>query len=274
MAKLTAIQMVSTPDVDDNFSQLENQLASLDRESPQLVVVPECFVCFGGRDNDLLELAKKPSNNILERLQTLAQRYQCWLIAGTIPVLAEDGNRFRAASFCIDEQGAVRGRYDKIHLFDVDVGDATGTYLESRHTEPGDSVVLIESPFGKIGMAVCYDVRFAGLFQAMQEADVLVLPSAFTQRTGEAHWHALLRARAIEMQSYVIGANQGGIHPNGRETFGNSCVYSPWGELLSCLDKGPGVVSATFDNDLIASIRQRMPIRQHTKFRSYFERIS
>lgn len=272
MAFLSAVQMVSTPNVDENFAQLAYQLDTLSPGEPRLVVLPECFVSFGGSDKQLLSLAKQTDNGILARLQALAEHYQCWLVAGTIPVLAENQRQFRAASFCINEQGEILGRYDKIHMFDVDVGDATGTYLESRYTEAGESTTCVSSPFGNIGMAVCYDIRFAGLFQALPCLDVLVVPSAFTQRTGEAHWHALLQARAIELQCYVVGANQGGAHSNGRETFGNSCIYSPWGERLSCLDKGPGVVSASFDKELLSSIRQRMPIRQHTRFRSYFER--
>lgn len=272
MAEIAAIQLVSAPDVDANFAQVEAQMRHSRPE--QLVVLPECFAYFGGSDSAQLALAKRADNNLLERLQDLANRYKCWLITGTIPVLNESQQRFRAACFCIDSQGEIRGRYDKIHLFDVSVDDATGSYLESRTTESGDKITVVDSPFGRIGMAVCYDIRFPGLFQAMGQIDVLALPSAFTAKTGHVHWHALLQARSIELQCYVVGADQGGIHANGRETFGNSCIYSPWGKQLAVIEQGPGFISSAIDPQELSRIRQAMPVSEHKKFRSYFEQSS
>ncbi|WP_100657732.1 carbon-nitrogen hydrolase family protein [Alteromonas flava] len=270
MAKIAAIQLVSTPSIEDNFSRVDGLLSEHDCDEPRLVILPECFASFGGRDSDLFALAKTQGDVIIERLQALAQQHKCWLVAGTIPLLSQDQQRFRAACLCIDADGVVQARYDKIHLFDVQVDDSTGSYLESRYTEPGDTVVTLPTPFGTVGLAVCYDVRFAGLFQAMQGVDIITLPSAFTQKTGAAHWHALLQARSIEMQCYLVGANQGGIHANGRETFGNSVIYSPWGDNLAMLEKGEGYISASPDLAKLASIRQSMPVQAHTKFRSTF----
>ncbi|WP_100643549.1 carbon-nitrogen hydrolase family protein [Alteromonas facilis] len=269
MAKLAAIQMISTPDVGENFAHVEALLRD-SQGATRLVVLPECFALFGAKDRDLLALAKDSNNQLVERLQQLARRYKCWLVAGTIPILSHDGERFRAACVCIDDNGNIVARYDKIHLFDVQVADATGSYLESRFTEPGDTVVTFDSPFGKVGVAVCYDVRFAGLFQAMQNIDVLVLPSAFTQKTGEAHWHPLLQARSIELQCYVVASNQGGTHQNGRQTYGNSVIYSPWGKQLAFIDKGEGYIEADMDKEQLSSIRQSMPIQKHNRFRSTF----
>ncbi|MDM7859127.1 carbon-nitrogen hydrolase family protein [Alteromonas sp. ASW11-36] len=272
MVDVAAIQLVSMPDVDANFAQVK---ALMEQSKPgQLVVLPECFAFFGGSDKAQLELAQQPDNRILERLQDIAKSYQCWLVTGTLPVLSDSRQRFRAASFCLDSNGDVRGRYDKIHLFDVSVDDSTGSYLESRYTEPGDTVTVVESPFGRIGMAVCYDIRFPGLFQAMEQIDVLVLPSAFTAKTGQAHWHALLQARSIELQCYVVGANQGGVHANGRETFGHSSIYSPWGEKISSLEQGVGFISGTINTQKLSRIRRAMPVGEHKKFRSYFEQSS
>jgi len=155
-------------------------------------------------------------------------------------------------------------------MFDVSVNDATGSYKESRTTEPGDSVVTVETPIGNIGLAVCYDVRFPGLFTAMGDIDILVLPAAFTQRTGEAHWHALLKARAIEKQCFVVAANQTGIHANGRETYGHSLVLSPWGKTLAELETDKGVVAASVDIAERKTIKQNMPVAEHNRFRSHF----
>ena len=242
-------------------------------------MLPECFACFGSSDKNQLALAKQQADltdgqSIVERLQQLAARHKVWLICGTIPVLSDTPDHFNARCFVIDDCGETIAHYDKIHLFDVSVDDATGEYKESRFTQPGDSVVTFDSPFGRVGVAVCYDVRFPGLFQAMDDVDVVVLPSAFTQKTGSAHWHALLKARSIELQAYMVGANQGGVHANGRETYGNSVVYSPWGEQLVLMDKGIGRVSCDLDLTVLPKIRQSMPIMQHKKFRSHVVKSS
>lgn len=271
MAELTAVQMVSTPDIDTNFKQIEKLLADNSTEATRLTVLPECFACFGDGDKRLFEIATQGSQHILNRIKALAKQYKTWIVAGTVPVLTEQGDKFRACCWVVDDNGCLKARYDKIHLFDVAVEDNTGTYKESRFTQAGNEVVTLETPFGRLGVAVCYDIRFPGLFQAMPELDVLALPSAFTQKTGEAHWHTLLRARSIEMQCYVIGANQGGVHANGRQTFGNSVIYSPWGEQMAFVEKAPGIINTRVKTELLAKIRKAMPVHQHKKFRSDFD---
>lgn len=271
MAELSAIQMVSSPDIAINFDQVERLLASSPVQSDRLTVLPECFACFGAGDKRLLEIAQQGSDEVLERIQSLAKRFNTWIVAGTVPVLTESGDKFSACCWVVDNVGELKARYDKIHLFDVSVEDNTGTYLESRFTQAGNQVVKIDTPFGCLGIAVCYDVRFPGLFQAMEDIDVLALPSAFTQKTGQAHWHPLLQARSIEMQCYVIGANQGGEHANGRQTYGNSVIYSPWGEQMALIDKGPGIIGTPLQPNLLKEIRSAMPIHEHKKFRSDFD---
>lgn len=273
MARLVALQMVSTPDVETNMAKLEALLAGLHSHEPTLVVVPECFACFGGGDKRLLELAEPLGNGFLQsRLQALAEKYGVWLVAGTLPTVSNDPQKFYASCIVIDDQGVRIADYQKIHLFDVRVQDNTGTYSESLYTSPGQKVVCIDNtPFGRIGVAVCYDLRFPGLFQSMGAIDVLVLPSAFTFKTGQAHWQTLLAARAIEKQCYVVAANQGGEHPDGRQTWGHSCVVSPWGDTLAEIEKGPGVAFDIMDNALLDRIRANMPVRQHNRFRSDFD---
>jgi nitrilase len=271
MAELTAIQMVSCPDILANFEQLERLLAEHPVQSPRLTVLPECFACFGDGDKRLLAIAKQDSKNIFRQISRLAKKYGTWIVPGTVPVLSEGGEKFRACCWVVDEHGELQARYDKIHLFDVAVEDNTGTYCESRFTQAGNAVVKLNTPFGKLGVAVCYDLRFPGLFQAMQDIDVLALPSAFTEKTGAAHWHTLLRARSIEMQCYVIGANQGGTHTNGRQTYGNSVIYSPWGDKVTSIEKGPGIIGTALQSNLLKDIRSAMPIQKHKRFRSDFD---
>ena len=248
MTDLVAIQISSTPSIEQNLILVERQLAALP-EKPQLVVLPECFACFGSRDKAQTEIAEKLDHGpIQSALSALAKRYNKWIVAGTVPIKPadakageSDSQKFFAASLVYNNDGVRVSRYDKIHLFDVSVGQI-----------------------------ICYDVRFPELIQQMPQLDVLVVPSAFTRRTGEAHWHALLQARSIENQCYVVASDQTGVHNNGRETYGNSCIYSPWGELLGNLPTNEGWVAAKYDNVLLANIRKEMPIHQHKNNRKPF----
>lgn len=268
MANLVACQMISSPNVSDNLQTVEDLIKEV--PSGSLVVLPECFACFGAGDSALLNISEEKHNGpIQQRLSELSKHYCVWIVAGTMPLKTPNSQKYSASCLVFDDQGNCVTEYQKIHLFDVNVDDATGTYQESKFTQAGTELVVINSPFGRIGLAVCYDLRFAGLFQAMGEIDILTLPSAFTRKTGEAHWHSLLAARAIEKQCYVIAANQGGVHVNRRETYGHSCIISPWGVKLAEIDLGVGTVSATLDNQELAKIRQAMPVQQHNKFRSY-----
>jgi predicted amidohydrolase len=220
---LVAIQLVSTPNIDDNFTQIIQQLefASLDWDMalPALVVLPECFAYFGGRDSSALTLLdQQVQTQLVDRLASLAKNYKIWLIAGSIPTPSPNPKKMHATALCFDPQGHIVGTYHKTHLFDVDIKDATGSYRESDSTVAGTQPLVIETDFGRIGVCICYDLRFSTLFNAMVKdnpIDYLVVPAAFTKETGQAHWHHLLAARAIEYQCYVIAANQGGTHNNG-----------------------------------------------------------
>jgi nitrilase len=260
--------MVSSPDVKTNLTVVERLIAVYKRGD--LVVLPECFACFGATDKHLLKVAENRGEGpIQDTLATLARRYGVWIVAGTIPLCSANPNKYTASCLIYNDQGECVEEYQKIHLFDVQVQDNTGHYQESKYTQAGNRLVVVDSPFGKLAVAVCYDLRFAGLFQAMGQFDVLALPAAFTQTTGAAHWHALLRARAIENQCYLVAAGQGGTHENGRKTYGHSCVISPWGEVLQEIKTGEGGVSANFDPAEISRIRNSMPIHKHNQFRSY-----
>lgn len=270
MAKVVACQMVSTPDVGQNLKQVETFLQQLVVDQPILVVLPECFACFGAGDSRQLEIAEPFAQGpIQQSLSAMANKYNVWLVSGTFPVQADVDHKFFASCHVYDDAGQLVTDYQKIHLFDVQVEDNTGSYLESAKTEPGSTLRVIDSPFGRLGIAVCYDIRFAGMFQAMGQIDVLVIPAAFTYKTGEAHWQSLLKARAIEKQCYLVAANQGGVHANGRQTYGHSCIISPWGEELASIESGEGMVESRIDPQLVEKIRSAMPVNQHNKFRSY-----
>ncbi|GAC13770.1 carbon-nitrogen hydrolase family protein [Aliiglaciecola lipolytica] len=268
MANLVACQLVSSPDVSVNLKQVEDFIAQ--QNAGDLVVLPECFACFGAGDAALLSITEELDEGPIQcALSAMAAKYKVWLVAGTIPLSTIKSGKYTASCLVFDDAGRRVDEYQKIHLFDVEVEDGTRNYLESKYTQAGEKVVVVDSPFGKIGVAVCYDVRFAGMFVAMGDIDVLVLPSAFTRTTGKAHWEPLLKARAIEKQCYLVAANQGGVHANGRETYGHSCVISPWGETLSEIATGTGTAKAKFEPSEISRIRTNMPVQQHNQFRSY-----
>jgi predicted amidohydrolase len=270
--QLVAIQMCSVPDVAANFKMLEQQVQKLKVSGPTLVVLPECFACFGAGDKALLAIAEPPGDGPIQaQLQALAKRYGIWLVAGSIPLKSARADKFTASCLLINAMGDIVDEYQKIHLFDVQVADNTGSYKESRYTQRGNHWVVADTPFGALGLAVCYDLRFPGLFQAMSELrplDVIALPAAFTYQTGQAHWHALLAARAIENQCYLVAANQSGVHANKRQTYGHSCIMSPWGESLVELSHETGLIQSQLLPSKLTEIRQNMPIRQHNTFRS------
>ncbi|RDV25561.1 carbon-nitrogen hydrolase family protein [Alteromonas aestuariivivens] len=269
MVNLVALQMTSVPDVESNLSWVYGQLRRLPAEQTNLVVLPECFAFFGGRDGDQLALAEaRYEGPISRRLKQMAAEFGCYLVSGTFPLEGEDAGHFTASSLLISPAGEVMAEYQKIHLFDVSVNDSTGSYRESKYTQAGNEVVVVDTPIGRIGMAVCYDVRFGGLFNAMGDIDILVLPAAFTRYTGEAHWHTLLRARAIEKQCFVVAAGQTGEHANNRQTYGHSIIYSPWGEVLAELPHNRGSIQAVVDVLQRHSHKANMPVGEHNRFRS------
>jgi len=271
--KLIAVQLVSSPNIDENLLAIKQQLSEIRKQHSDdelLVVLPECCLMFATNDSEVRAHSEVSQQGYMQTaLAQLSQQYNVYLVAGTIAIKADDGRHF-AASILFDPQGKQLGQYNKIHLFDVDVNDGYGSYRESENTHPGQHISVIETPIGNIGMAVCYDLRFGALFQAMREqgADILVLPSAFTHATGQAHWELLSRARAVENQCYMVASNQGGEHINGRVTWGQSMVIDPWGEVKSQVPYGEGFACASFDREKLQAVRSKMPMVSQQRFHS------
>lgn len=260
--------MTSSPNPSDNLQQIDQLLSQLPSQRPHLVVLPEACLCFGAGDKRQRELAELPGQGPMqEGLAELAKRHQLWLVGGTIPLIdTAEAEKFSAASLVFNPQGECVARYNKMHLFDVDVADNTRSYRESHWTQAGTEVVTVPTEFGTLGLAVCYDVRFPELFRALraQGADIFVLPSAFTQVTGSAHWQVLNRARAIEQQCYMVAGAQAGVHDNGRETYGHALVIDPWGRILAeTNDLQPSWATASANLSEIKPIRQNIPVADH-----------
>lgn len=268
---LAVIQMVSQDDVLANLAAARRLLEQAAAGGARLAVLPENFAAMGRRDLAALGRAEaEGSGPVLPWLRETARDLQLWIVAGTIP-LPPDGQpsaKAHACSLLIDAQGQRVARYDKLHLFDVDVADSRGRYRESDDYACGSRVVVADTPFGRIGLTVCYDLRFPELYSLLREAgaELISVPAAFTAVTGAAHWQVLLRARAIETQCYVLAAGQGGSHPGGRETFGHSAIIDPWGQLLAEQPAGETALLAAPDLAEQAQIRQRMPVARHRRF--------
>jgi predicted amidohydrolase len=269
MTVVAALQMVSGPDIEVNLQAAERLIGLAAEGGARLVVLPENFALMGTRETDKLAVREVEGDGPIQAfLAAQAARRQLWLVGGTIPLAARAENKVRAACLLFDPQGRLAARYDKLHLFDVQVVDTQESYRESATIEPGDwPVVVVDTPFGRLGLAVCYDLRFPELFRALldQGMEILALPAAFTATTGKAHWEILLRARAIENLCYVIASAQGGQHANGRETYGDSMIIDPWGVILERLSQGPGVVLARLDRHRLQTIRQQFPALQHRR---------
>ena len=268
---LTAVQLNSRKSPEQNLQRVAELLEQLPEARPQLVVLPEAFSCFGAGDRAQLAMAETDGDGpVQDGLAALAKQHQIYLVGGTIPLQTSSASdeRFAAAALAYGPDGQRLGRYDKIHLFDVDVADNTKEYRESKWTRPGQSIVTIDCGFAVVGIAVCYDVRFPELFKALRQAgaDIVVLPTAFTQVTGAAHWHTLVKARAIEQQIYMLAPAQVGEHENGRQTYGHSLVVDSWGRVLADKAEGEGLISAPFDAELVAKVRQQMPVAEQSRF--------
>ncbi|CAL1239931.1 carbon-nitrogen hydrolase family protein [Candidatus Methylocalor cossyra] len=264
---LAAIQMASSPNVGANLIEAGRLVEKAALQGARLVVLPENFALMGKGETDKLEVAESDgSGPIQEFLARTAERYKLWLVGGTLPIRAAAG-KVRAACLVFDDRGQRVGRYDKIHLFDVDLPGSEERYRESATIEAGEQAVVLDTPFGRLGLTVCYDLRFPELYRQMAASgmDLLAVPSAFTARTGAAHWEILVRARAIENLCYTIAAGQGGFHLNGRETYGHSMIVDPWGVVLASLAQGAGVVTAEYDRDRLEKVRSAFPALHHTK---------
>ncbi|TVQ85243.1 MAG: carbon-nitrogen hydrolase family protein [Chromatiaceae bacterium] len=268
-SKVAAVQMATGPNVNANLIEVERLIREAAETGAGLVVLPENFAFMGRREHDLLALVEADGDGPLQGfLTTTAARYGVWLIGGTVPIRAADHTRrARAACLVIDDQGERVARYDKMHLFDVALPGADELYNESAIIEPGDRVVVCDSPFGRLGVMVCYDLRFPELTRAMldQGLEILAMPAAFTALTGKAHWETLVRARAIENLAYVIAAAQGGYHINGRETHGHSMIVDPWGAILAQVPRGTGSICCPIDRAYQASVRASFPTLTHRR---------
>lgn len=268
MSKCAAIQMASSPNVGANLIEAEKLIEQAAAQGARLIVLPENFALMGESEADKLKHKENDGNGpIQEFLARTAKRLSVWIIGGTLPIAAEAENKVRAACLVYDDKGERVARYDKIHLFDVSVPGTEEQYMESRTIEAGAKSVVVDSPFGRIGLSVCYDLRFPELFRNLlnEGMEILVAPSAFTAETGAAHWELLVRARAVENLCYVIAPDQGGFHVNGRRTYGNSMIVDPWGKVLARHATGGGVVCAEIDREMVERIRASFPATRHRR---------
>ena len=260
--KIAAIQMASGPYVSANLSEAERLIEIAAAQGAKLVVLPEYFAIMGFKETDKVAVREEEGKGPIQTfLKTMAKKHKIWLIGGSIPLVSNFPNKVRNSCLVYDDKGQQVARYDKIHLFGLDLGNEH--YHEEKTIESGDAIQVVDTPFGKIGLSICYDLRFPELYRAMGEVNMSVIPSAFTDTTGKAHWETLIRARAIENLSYVIAPAQGGYHLSGRETHGNSMIVDPWGVILDRLPRGSGVVIATMNPKYQQSLRKSLPALKH-----------
>ncbi|AKM29872.1 acyltransferase [Pandoraea faecigallinarum] len=263
--RVAAAQMVSAPDVERNLREAARLVADAAQAGAQLVLLPEYFCYMGQRDTDKLALRETPgSGPIQDFLAETARRHGVWLIGGTLPLAAPEPEPERVlnTTLVFAPDGTPAARYDKIHLFNFVKGEEA--YDEARTIRPGDTVRTFDAPFGRVGLSVCYDLRFPELYRAMGDCTLMVVPAAFTYTTGRAHWELLLRARAVENQCYVLASAQGGHHENGRRTWGHSMLVDPWGEIVAQREaEGAGVVVGEIDPARLAGVRQSLPAWRH-----------
>lgn len=269
MNKCAAIQMASSPQIGANLLEAEKLIAEAVKAGAKLVALPENFALMGDHELDKVKAKEVDGAGLIQNfLAATAKKYSIWIVGGTIPIADDNSSKVRAACLLYNDEGRRIARYDKIHLFNVDVPGTTEVYRESDSIEPGNEFRVIDTPFGKLGIAVCYDLRFPEFFRKMsqQGMEILVIPSAFTAETGAAHWEVLLRARAVENLCYVIAPNQGGFHLNGRKTFGHSMIVDPWGVVLDCYKTGGGFVCADIDIERMEKVRSAFPVLSHRRF--------
>ncbi len=258
VVRVAAVQTVSGGDVAANLAAIEPLIVEARARGAGIVLLPEYFGIFGAKATDKVD-AREPDGQGLQQdfLARVAHEQRIWLIGGTVPIATGDPARVRSASLVFDPQGRRVARYDKMHLFTFSQGDER--YDEAKTIEPGQTPVSFDSPCGRVGLSVCYDLRFPELYRGYRDIALIVVPSAFTAVTGAAHWHVLLKARAIENQCYVLAAAQGGTHANGRRTYGHSVLVDPWGAVLAELAEGPGVIVGDIDPSRLAQVRRDLP---------------
>jgi len=265
--RVAAVQMVSRQEVEANLRDAEGLIAEAAAGGARLVALPEYFCLMGSRDSDKLAIREADGEGPIQQfLADQASKHGIWLVGGTLPLAAPQADRVLNTTLVFDPQGRRVARYDKIHLFAFSKG--AESYDEARTIAPGAQITVFdvrsdEGPRVKIGLSVCYDVRFPELYRAMDEPDLILVPAAFTATTGRAHWETLLKARAVENLCYVLAPAQGGRHENGRATFGHTMLIDPWGDVVASRDEGPGVVIGDIDLQMIASVRTDLPALAH-----------
>jgi nitrilase len=264
--RVAAVQTVSGNEVAENLRSIEPLVADAVREGAQLVLLPEYFGILGARATDKVAVREAdghgPQQDFLERM---AREHAVWMIGGTVPIVTADATRVRSASLVYAPGGGRVARYDKMHLFAFSQG--AEHYDEGKTIEAGTQPVSFDAPCGRVALSVCYDLRFPELYRSFDDLALIVVPSSFTAVTGAAHWHVLLKARAIENQCYVLAAAQGGLHANGRRTYGHTVLIDPWGVVLAERDEGPGAIVGDIDPERIAQVRRELPALSHRRLR-------
>lgn len=260
--RVAAIQMASGPSVSANLEEAARLIEEAVSQKAELVVLPEYFCIMGMKDTDKLTVQEQPGDGQIQKfLSDTAKRLGIWLVGGSVPLASPESDKVYNSCLVYADNGEQVARYDKIHLFGLRLGDEC--YAEERTIKAGGEVVTVDSPFGRIGLSICYDLRFPELFRMMNNVDIILAPAAFTAITGRAHWEVLVRARAVENMAYVIAPGQGGYHVNGRETNGDSMIVDPWGVVMERLPRGSGAVVATLDPGYQASLRTNLPALDH-----------
>lgn len=265
--RIAAVQMISGPKVADNLAEAERWIVEATRQGAQLVALPEYFPIISNVDADRVKAREVLDHGPIQLfLAGMARKHKVWIVGGSLPLEASVPDKLRNSCLVYSPDGERVARYDKIHLFGFEKG--AERYDEAAFIEAGDTPVAVDTPLGRIALSICYDLRFPEFYRALgkdKPLDLIVVPAAFTETTGRAHWEILLRARAIENQCYVMAIGQGGVHPGGRETHGNSMIIDPWGTILDRKLKGAGLVIADLDHRLIAETRGSLPALSHRR---------
>ncbi|MDT8363865.1 MAG: carbon-nitrogen hydrolase family protein [Nitrosomonas sp.] len=259
---VAAVQMASGPSVSANLKEALRLIEEAVSRKAKLVVLPEYFCVMGMKDTDKIAVRESPGEGMIQQfLSDTAKRFGIWLVGGSVPLVSPVPDKIYNSCLVYDQHGRLAARYDKIHLFGLALGNEN--FAEKRTIEAGNQVVALDTPFGRMGLSICYDLRFPELYRMMGKVDIILAPSAFTAITGKAHWETLIRARAIENQAYLIASAQGGFHVNGRETNGDSMIVDPWGVVIERLPRGAGVVVADIDRAYQTSVRASLPALEH-----------
>ena len=266
MSSVASIQLSSGPNVQANLLEVSKYLEEISKTQSKLVVLPENFALMPENDLSFLDNAEViGSGPIQEFISENAKKYKIWIIAGTIPIKTNVSKKVTSTTLVYNEAGEVVSRYDKIHLFDVELPNSNESYNESEVFQPGKDLKVIETPVGIVGLAICYDLRFPELFRLLHasKVEIIVLPAAFTEQTGKVHWETLVRARAIENLCYMVTSCQDGYHISGRQTHGNSMIVNPWGQIMSRITSGSGFIGCEINHKQLKSIREKFPVLAH-----------